>query len=327
MRCMEELRSSSDGGGEETVAIQEDRKASASCLERKKLELNGLPDGGEQLKKALLELECDNLVEINLEFAQGITDEHVELIAEKVHTLEKINLNACQKVTDESICQVAAANPKLRSFSIYWNLRITDEALEFLVQTCTLLTELNLSGCKGITDKSLQAVAKHCRGIQSLNLTRCLKLTDEGLISLLESCTSLRELYLYAVSSFTDEAFKKFSSLHDLRLLDVCGAQYLSDEGVGAIAECAKLVSLNLTWCVRVTDVGLKALARNCQFLEILSLHGLLGVTDDGIGELAKSCSRTLHTLDVSGCVNIKRRSKDELLELFPNLTTFLFHS
>ncbi|KAL3685798.1 hypothetical protein R1sor_003820 [Riccia sorocarpa] len=324
---MEQIRASSDSGGEETFAMQEDRKSSASGPERKKLELNGLPDGGEQLKKALSESECDNLVEINLEFAQGIEDEHVELIAQKVHTLEKINLNACQKVTDESIHQLTAANPNLRSFSIYWNLRITDEAVEYLLQTCTRLTELNLSGCKGITDKSLQALAKHCRGIQSLNLTRCIKLTDKGLISLLESCTSLQELYLYAVSSFTDDAFKKFSNVHELRLLDVCGAQYLSDEGVAAIAECAKLVSLNLTWCVRVTDVGLKALARNCKSLEILSLHGLLGVTDEGIEELAKSCSRTLHTLDVNGCVNIKRRSKDELLQLFPNLTTFLYHS
>ncbi|OAE21542.1 hypothetical protein AXG93_2543s1010 [Marchantia polymorpha subsp. ruderalis] len=245
---------------------------------KRSLEFNGLPDGGEKLVTALSQSNCDGLLEINLEFAQGVEDEHILLIAEKVHSLKKLNLNACQKVTDAGICAVASANPNLESFSIYWNLK-------------------------------------------------CLKLTDEGLIKLLTSCENLTELYLYAIPNFTDKAYEKFSNTPRLKLLDVCGAQFLSDVGLAGIAECTLLESLNLTWCVRVTDIGLKALAQHCVFLESLSLHGLLGVTDDGIEELSKSCKDTLHTLDVNGCVNIKRRSKDELLQLFPLLTTFVVHT
>ncbi|KAG6553830.1 hypothetical protein Mapa_004747 [Marchantia paleacea] len=316
---MEHLSNSDTGGGQEDYQSQQKFKRS--------LEFNGLPDGGEKLVTGLSQSNCDGLLEINLEFAQGVEDEHILLIAKKVHSLKKLNLNACQKVTDAGICAVASSNPNLQSFSIYWNLKVTDSGVEHLVRACPHLSELNLSGCKSITDKSLHMVADHCPNIRSLNLTRCLKLTDKGLIKLLTSCENLFELYLYAIPNFTDKAYKKFSNTPRLKLLDVCGAQFLSDVGVAGIAECTLLESLNLTWCVRVTDVGLKALAQHCVFLESLSLHGLLGVTDDGIEELAKSCKDTLHTLDVNGCVNIKRRSKDELLQLFPHLTTFVVHT
>ncbi|XP_058777905.1 uncharacterized protein LOC131652144 [Vicia villosa] len=44
--------------------------------------------------------------------------------------------------------------------------------------------------------------------------------------------------------------------------------QNLSDEGLECISKCKNLVSLNLTWCVRVTDKGVIAVAQSCTSLE-----------------------------------------------------------
>uniref|UniRef100_A0A453DXS5 Uncharacterized protein n=1 Tax=Aegilops tauschii subsp. strangulata TaxID=200361 RepID=A0A453DXS5_AEGTS len=59
----------------------------------------------------------------------------------------------------------------------------------------------------------------------------------------------------------------------------------------------------------------------------LCSLFGILGVTDACLEALSKSCSNSLTTLDVNGCTGIKRRSRDELIQLFPRLSCFKVHS
>ncbi|KAM3346657.1 hypothetical protein ACQJBY_020940 [Aegilops geniculata] len=132
---------------------------------------------------------------------------------------------------------------------------------------------------------------------------------------------------MYALSSFTDKAYTKIGYLANLTFLDLCGAQNLTDDGLSSISRCGSLTYLNLSWCVRVTDVGVLAIAQGCRSLELLSLFGILGVTDPCLEALSKSCSNSLTTLDVNGCTGIKRRSRDNLIQLFPRLSCFKVHS
>ncbi|XP_011622782.1 F-box protein At3g58530 isoform X6 [Amborella trichopoda] len=180
---------------------------------------------------------------------------------------------------------------------------------------------------KKISVGSWQLIADHYSKLEVLNLTRCIKLTDNGLQQILLYCPMIMSLNLYALSSLTDNAYQMISFLTNLRFLDLCGAQNLSDQGLSSIAKCKNLVSLNLTWCVNVTDVGVLALASTCTSLEYLSLFGITGVTDKSLEALSRSCSATLSTLDVNGCIGIKRRNRNELLELFPKLRCFKVHS
>ncbi|XP_010653862.1 F-box protein At3g58530 isoform X4 [Vitis vinifera] len=260
-----------------------------------------------------------------------IEDKHLDLLKTKcldsLQELESLNLNVCQKISDRGVETITSACPKLKVFSIYWNVRVTDIGMTHLVKNCKHIVDLNLSGCKNITDKSLQLIADNYPDLELLNLTRCIKLTDGGLQQILLKCSSLQSLNLYALSSFTDEAYKKISLLTDLRFLDLCGAQNLSDQGLCCIAKCKNLVSLNLTWCVRVTDVGVIAIAQGCTSLEFLSLFGIVGVTDKCLEALSRSCSNMITTLDVNGCIGIKGRSRDELLQYFPYLRCFKVHS
>ncbi|XP_054824813.1 F-box protein At3g58530 isoform X6 [Prosopis cineraria] len=188
-------------------------------------------------------------------------------------------------------------------------------------------THLILLKTKNISDQSLEFVAENYSELESLNLTRCIKLTDSGLKQLLEKCLSLQSLNLYALSSFTDEVYKEISLLVHLKLLDLCGAQNLSDEGLSSISKCKNLITLNLTWCVRVTDEGVISIARSCTSIESLSLFGITGVTDKSLEALSKSGYNKITTLDVNGCIGIKNRSREKLLQLFPNLKCFKVHS
>lgn len=76
---------------------------------------------------------------------------------------------------------------------------------------------------------------------------------------------------------------------------------------------------------MKITDECIKVISEKCNQLELISLHGLLGITDKGIDMLASNSSiaKKLNTIDLYACVNIKNKSEDYLLKLFPNLKTF----
>ncbi|XP_057983670.1 F-box protein At3g58530 isoform X2 [Malania oleifera] len=295
------------------------------------LDLREMNNAGDRLVAALSLSRYCHVKQISLEFAQDFEDKHLDLIKtrclDSLQNLQFLNLNGCQKISDMGIGVITSACPKLRVFSIYWNVRVTDLGIEHVVKNCKHITDLNLSGCKNISDRSLQLVADSYPELESLNVTRCIKLTDGGLKQILHKCSSLQSLNLYALSGFADEAYKKISLLAHLRSLDLCGAQNLSDHALSCIATCKHLTSLNLTWCVLVTDEGVIAIAQGCTSLEFLSLFGIVGVTDKSLEALSRSCSKTITTLDVNGCIGIKRRSRGELLELFPHVSCFKVHS
>lgn len=75
-----------------------------------------------------------------------------------------------------------------------------------------------------------------------------------------------------------------------------------------------------------MTDAGVCALAAGCPGLELLSLHGLRGVTDRAVEALAAHCARSLHTLDLSGCLGVERRGRQELRAVLPRLRCFVVH-
>ncbi|KAJ6382334.1 hypothetical protein OIU77_030898 [Salix suchowensis] len=329
------------------------------------LDFREMNKAGDRLIAATSLPRYQHVKQINLEFAQDIEDKHLEVLQSKcsvsLQKLESLNLNGCQKISDKGIEAITSTCSKLKVFSIYWNVRyvkttfrlsfalqidpkmqifsvlwsltcklsfrVTDIGIKHLVENCKHIVDLNLSGCKTISDKALQIIAENHQDLESLNLTRCVKLTDGGLQQILSKCSSQQSLNLYALSSLTDKTYKKISSLPHLKFLDLCGAQNLSDEGLSCIARCKNIVSLNLSWCVRVTDVGVVAIAEGCTSLEFLSLFGIVGVKDRCLEVLSRFCSKTVTTLDVNGCVGIKRRSRDELLQLFPRLRCFKVHS
>ncbi|XP_042406315.1 F-box protein At3g58530-like isoform X3 [Zingiber officinale] len=249
------------------------------------------------------------------------------LLGKVLQGLQHLNLNGCQKISDVGIEAITSCCPQLREFYLYWNVRLTNVGITHIVRNCRELRSLNLSGCKNISDHCLHLIGDNCQKLQDLDITRCTKLTDRGLQQILLKCSLLQRLNLYALSSLTDAAYKKIACLSHLTFLDLCGAQNLTDEGLSCIAGCKNLASLNLTWCVRVTDMGVIAIAEGCRSLELLSLHGIISVTDACLEALSKFSSNSLMTLDVNGCVGIKKRSREHLLQLFPLLRCFKVHS
>ncbi len=50
------------------------------------------------------------------------------------------------------------------------------------------------------------------------------------------------------------------------------------------------MTNLNLYYCYKITDAGIKNLAEGCKWLETLDLSYCYNVTDDGVNSLVAKC-------------------------------------
>jgi F-box and leucine-rich repeat protein 2/20 len=80
-----------------------------------------------------------------------------------------------------------------------------------------------------------------------------------------------------------------------------CSCVRIGDDGLAALTTgCNKLAMLNLAYCNRITDAGLKCIS-NLGELSDFELRGLSNITSIGIKAVAVSCKR-LANLDLKHC-------------------------
>eukprot|EP00301_Raphidiophrys_heterophryoidea_P026120 c8936_g1_i1.p1 GENE.c8936_g1_i1~~c8936_g1_i1.p1 ORF type:complete len:243 (-),score=64.41 c8936_g1_i1:28-756(-) len=236
--------------------------------------------------------------------------------------LNHLNLDGCRSLTDKTLCAVSSP---LSFLSVYWNPHVTDKGICSVAELSNkTLTSLNLSGTKHIKDKTLVSLTAHCTEMTHLDLTRCTGLSDKALGNLCEKLDKLQSLLLYACGQFRDQAVQAaVQHCRMLHTLDVCGFNHITDDAF-AVVECVQLTSLNITWCVQLTDKTLIAIAAQCKKLQSVQLMGLRDVSDSGIQALADGCP-DMEQLNINGCPSIKLfASRQSLITIFPKFQKLL---
>ncbi|KAL0278974.1 UNVERIFIED_CONTAM: hypothetical protein PYX00_000632 [Menopon gallinae] len=189
----------------------------------------------------------------------------------------------------EAKLHLRRSNPSLFSSLVRRGIRrvqsgcynVTDCGLSHaFVNTLPSLTELDLSLCKQVTDTSLGKIAQYLKNLEVLELGGCCNVTNTGL---------------------NPDFGNGNVALEYLGLQD---CQRLSDEALRHVAiGLTGLKSINLSFCVSITDVGLKYLAKMSSLRE-LNLRACDNITDIGMAFLAERGSR-ITSLDVSFCDKI----------------------
>ena len=174
------------------------------------------------------------------------------------------------------------------------------------------LKELDLSLCKQITDSSLGRIASHLKQLETLELGGCCNITNTGLLLIAWGLKKLRHLNLRSCWHISDQGIGHLAGLSketaegnlQLEYLGLQDCQRLSDEALGHIAHgLNSLKSINLSFCVSITDSGLKHLARMPK-LEQLNLRSCDNISDIGMAYLTEGGSG-INSLDVSFCDKI----------------------
>lgn len=228
--------------------------------------------------------------------------------------LQKLNLSGCYNFTDTVVdgCFFKRDFANLKVLDLSLCKEIHDGAVALMSRKCPNIQELDLAGCSSVTNQGLKDVATNLRHLRKLNLRSCRQITDAGIG------------YLAKAKSHKDHC-----GIEDLTLQD---CQKLTDESLSLLSKDNKVLSsLNLSFCVSITDTGLKSLSR-IRTLKSLNVRSCDNVSDIGISFLAeptsrqqtspvdRPCSGGLEDLDVSFCANVTNSSLHHIASGFPNL-------
>ncbi|XP_061533127.1 F-box and leucine-rich repeat protein 13 isoform X2 [Phycodurus eques] len=218
-----------------------------------------------------------------------------------------LNLRGCTSLEWSSLKHIGECR-NLQELNVSECFNITDAMIESIVGGCNSLLYLNLSSTL-LTDATLRELARHCINLQYLSLAYCHKMTDEGFqyLSLGRGCHNLLHLDL---SGCSQALMAKCHCLSSISLLE---AWKLSDAGIKAIAEVAKLKSFSLECNNHVSHLSWKALccgSRGLRRLHIVHCHKMGDTALKSVATL-----RNLHYLDISLCSKVTDKGLFTLAE------------
>lgn len=222
---------------------------------------------------------------------------HIQILSQKqrlkdvvtgVTNLESLNLSGCYNVTDVAISQAFAIElPNLRVLDLSLCKQISDTSLGRIAQYVKNLEVLELGGCSLVTNTGLLLIAWGLKKLKKLNLRSCWHISDQGIG------------HLAGLSKETAEGNLQ------LEYLGLQDCQRLSDESLKHIAQgLTNLKTINLSFCISVTDSGLKFLSKMPK-LEELNLRACDNISDIGMAGLAEDGGCGISSLDVSFCEKI----------------------
>lgn len=235
----------------------------------------------------------------------------------------------------KSLRELVNGIPNLESLNLSGCYNLSDSALDTAFnRDIPSLKILNLSLCKEVTDNSLGRIATHCKNLQDLQLGGCTKITNTGLLLISWGLKNIKSLNLRSCWQISDHGIGHLAGINSqpgggagagattLERISLQDCQKLTDESLNHIAVGLPSVqAINLSFCVSVTDTGLKSLSRmDC--LRDLNLRSCDNVSDIGVGFLAEggSSSSQLSRLDVSFCDRVSDSSLVHVASGLPNL-------
>lgn len=211
------------------------------------------------------------------------------LLAEQKSTLVALDLSRTS-ITPESLRTIAQVQDLvLEELLLQGCKELTDYSVEVLVKHQPSLHTLDISGCTELTSRSVEAIARGLKSLTHLSLSRDWRITEKGLAELL-SVSSLRTLDLSECLHINGTEIVKGlkgsgEAKAQLETLSLKSCTYIRDLAVFSLTKFLgdSLRELDLTSCVNVTDVSVRAVATYLQKLVVLRLGWCKEVTDWGL--------------------------------------------
>jgi len=136
-----------------------------------------------------------------------------------------------------------------------------------------------------------------------------------GFLSFVERCIHLTALTIRNTDELTnDELCERICKMNYLQKLAVGGCRNLDDCGLCNIGELRLLVHLNIA-ATQITDAGLLMITQQCARLETLNLYGCLKVTTHGVEKVLQM--PTLQSINIRG-TRISRANSEVLQRNYP---------
>ena len=182
---------------------------------------------------------------------------------------------------------------------------INDSSVRVVCVQCPALTLLDLSCNFGLTDNVFEILSLHCPRLQILSVQRTR--VRDGL-AYLAACNELQSLNVSSclLARFSPTSLALLARHTSLTRLNLTGSeQWLTDDGLHALAACTTLKELLLSTC-SVRDAPLVAIAAACE-LRLVDLSNCRRLSDESMCELARCCE--LEDVELANCPAASDRS------------------
>ena len=215
-------------------------------------------------------------------------------------------------VTDENLPLLL--NCRTRTFDFRDCTSITDRSL-VLMARCSLSAQIERKRLQSAENGSVTHSSTTTSVLNpSIIHVRGLNITDDGLKQFIEQYPSLRKIRAHNCPQITDATVIAIGT-HCLRLmeLDLTGCVKVTDEGIHHLRSLTHLRSLALTQ-TQITDDALISIGQSAfhHTLNEINLRMCTEITDDGFLFLLKHCPN-LKTIGFIQCPKLTERSRQNL--------------
>lgn len=192
------------------------------------------------------------------------------------------------------------------------SVNVSPSLLEEIKTKCPHLRSLGLSHC------DMRNVPAHClpRSLKSLYLGHSIVPLAwfEGLLSEV-FLPNLKELILIYCTRVENSDLACIAKLTTLRSLNLSYCYRVGDEGIRHIAQSlVSLTALDVSHCPVITDLGLHYIGRHLLRLKLLNLFSNWGITDAGVISLVHGLVE-LEFLNLSYCKELTKLGLFEITE------------
>ena len=185
--------------------------------------------------------------------------------------------------------------PRLARLALDGLPAVTDDLLATLAPRLCSLAHLSVSACGGVGDEGLTALAAARGSALTFLAADGAALTDAGLAAIVDAARGLRHLSLATCGGLTDTGVAAAVSRlgGGLTSLSVARVPAVAGRTLTALTRsCTALADLDISWCRRVPEASVGALADSVRSLTRVAAYGcsqigaavVNGHTNDGLG-------------------------------------------
>lgn len=215
-------------------------------------------------------------------------------------------------ISDENLALIL--NCRTRTFDFRDCADISDQSL-LLMAGCSLNAQIERKRLQSTQNELLQSPIITSSVLNPSIVFICgEKFTDRGLIPFVRQYPSLRKLRAHNCLNLTDEClFAIGQSCMRLMELDLTGCVQITDRGIEALSNLTNLRCLALAR-TNITDKSLISIGQSAfhHALNEINLRMCTEITDDGFLYLLKSCLN-LKTIGFTQCPKLTERSRQNL--------------
>jgi hypothetical protein len=209
----------------------------------------------------------------------GVDTSSLELFVTKLKKLKSLSIEECASVNDDSIDAMSKIESSITSLSLLGCWGISPRGFNHVARMMNKLRELNV-GTTAFDNENLRQICSSkisAPSFRRLAIGNC-HVTEVGM-TYLKSLENLEFLNVGGGNNIhRAEGINGICCLKNLIALDISGARFLHDFGVGTICSSLSLQKLNLSSCILLSDETLENLKQLRQLQDLAIVNNVFSV-------------------------------------------------